>query len=62
VLDAARAKKIKALDPAKMIEDAAKAGIISEEERKIVAEAEKARLDVVTVDEFPKDYWSKRNG
>ncbi|MBI5179195.1 MAG: acyl-CoA dehydrogenase [Nitrospinae bacterium] len=61
VLEAARAKKLKSLDPAAQVEEAEKLGVISAEEKKIVAEAEAARLDVVTVDEFPKDYWSGRH-
>ncbi len=61
IAEAMRAKKIKAGDQGKMLEEAVKAGLITEDERRIAVESEKARLDVVTVDDFPHDYWSKRN-
>jgi acyl-CoA dehydrogenase len=61
IAEAVRAKKIRASDPVSLLGAAVKAGLITEAERAIALESEKARLDVVMVDDFPIDYWSKRN-
>lgn len=59
---AAKEGKITSHGPAEMLEEAARNGVITPVEKAIVVAAEKARYDVVTVDDFPKDYWENRHG
>ncbi len=42
------------------IEEALEKGVLTESEKIIVQKASTARTDVITVDEFPKDYWERR--
>ncbi len=42
------------------IEEALKEGIITKDEKEVIIAGNKARTDVITVDEFPVDYWSGR--
>lgn len=60
--EAVRAGKVTAIDQLDQIDEAAKLGVISAEEKKFATDAENARRAVVAVDDFPGDHWSKREG
>ena len=55
VRDATRAKKLKAAEGCDLFEDAARQGVITEAERKLLCEADAARRDVIQVDAFGFD-------
>ncbi|VAX15325.1 Acyl-CoA dehydrogenase [hydrothermal vent metagenome] len=57
---AVRAGKVKSLDRISRIEEAASCGVITEDEKETAIMAENARYEVITVDDFPKDYWERR--
>ncbi len=61
VQEAVRDGKITALDQIEQAEEAARQGLITDDEKKAAVDAEMARRAVVAVDEFPADYWSKRD-
>lgn len=46
----------------RMLVDAVAAGILSEQEARIVSSAQEARREVVRVDDFPREYWHKGDG
>jgi acyl-CoA dehydrogenase len=53
--DAVRAGELKKARPKKVIDDALDAGVINEEEHKLLRETEEARLKVIEVDAFDLD-------
>jgi len=54
---AVREGKIKSFAYLEQIEEAFKESIITEDEKRILLEADSARTAVITVDEFPQDHW-----
>ncbi len=54
--------RIAARGDAERIEEALKANIITADEKAAIEDANKTRRDVIMVDDFPMDYWSKRDG
>lgn len=61
VQEAVRDGKITVSDQIEQAEEAARLGLITDDEKKAVVDAETARRAVVAVDEFPADYWSRRD-
>jgi acyl-CoA dehydrogenase len=61
VREAARQGRIAAADEEKMLREAGQAGIIDTEELEIVEAAQASRREVIRVDDFPSDYWKRRD-
>ncbi len=59
---AVKDKRIAARGEAERIEEALKANIITADEKAAIEDANRTRRDVIMVDDFPMDYWSKRDG
>lgn len=59
---AVKDKRIAARGEAERIEEALKASIITADEKAAIEAANAARREVIMVDDFPVDYWSKRDG
>jgi acyl-CoA dehydrogenase len=55
---AARAGRIQAGDEESLLQEGQSSGVIQENEAKVVREAEALRREVITVDDFPADYWT----
>ncbi len=59
---AVKDKRITARGEAERIDEAVKNNIITAGEKAAIEVANKTRRDVIMVDDFPVDYWSKRDG
>jgi acyl-CoA dehydrogenase len=59
---AVKAKKIGKGPMSKMADDAVKAGVITDAEKRVLTEAEEARLDAITVDSFSLDEYLRHAG
>jgi acyl-CoA dehydrogenase len=62
VRDAVKSGAIPAGEEARLLAGAVAAGVITEQEAGLVAEAAAARREVIRVDDFPPDYWQKGGG
>lgn len=62
IRSAVKAKKISRGPMAKMAEEAVKAGVLTPEEKKVLSDAEEARLDAITVDSFGLDEYLGHTG
>jgi hypothetical protein len=49
-------------DEADVLVEAVAKGVISAQEAGIVSVADRARRDVIRVDDFPPDYWHQKGG
>ncbi len=59
--NSSRTGKLKKSSDASILEEALGQGLLTQEEANLVKAAEEARLDVIQVDDFPKDYWIMLN-
>jgi acyl-CoA dehydrogenase len=59
VRDAVRAKRLKHAEGCDLFEEAARTGVITEAERKLLCEADTARRDVIQVDAFASEAYAK---